>query len=121
MNISPWDIYWILQLDSVIGAAKAILICCGIVTLILLISSPFWVEVISDLRKFATSAARRVAYFAVPALLVTVFVPSSKTAAAMVVLPAIANNANVQQEAGEPYAMAKDALREAIKPDDEKK
>lgn len=121
MNISPWDIYWILQLDSVIGAAIAVLVCCGTAVLILLMFSPIWLDEAGDPRKFAATAARRLAYFAFPALLVTVFIPSSKTAAAMVVLPAITNNANVQREAGDLYAMAKDALREAIKPDDEKK
>jgi hypothetical protein len=59
-----------------------------------------------------------VALFAVNGLL-----PSSKTAAVMIVLPAVANNENIQREAGELYQIAKqglaDLVKKAVAPKDE--
>lgn len=42
------------------------------------------------------------------------FIPSTKTAATMYVVPAIVNNETLQEDAGEFYELAKDALRDAI-------
>jgi uncharacterized membrane protein len=41
--------------------------------------------------------------------------PSSKTAAVMIVLPAVANNENIQREAGELYQIAKQGLADLVK------
>lgn len=61
--------------------------------------------------------APRIAVVAGVLLTVNAFLPSTKTAAAMIVIPAVANNEAIQREAGELYGIAKDALRELAKPD----
>jgi hypothetical protein len=60
------------------------------------------------------AACLKLSVAAISSLLVLGLLPSTKTAAAMVVLPAIANNETLHTEAGELYGLAKQALKEAV-------
>lgn len=116
--ISAWDVYWVMQLDS-IGCAMvlfaALLTVGGIILL--------WASC-EDADK-GDEGAEAVFKWSGRAFLFGVFlgfasalVPSSKTAAAMIVLPAITSDAvvdTVAPEAAELYNMAKDALRDLAK------
>jgi hypothetical protein len=127
--ITAWDIYWVMQLDS-IGAALSFLSAGG---LMLAVALTVWNGISRfdtnefpslcdvDARKAAwavrANLRKTVLLVAVPLFVVNAFIPSTKTAATMIVLPAVANNETVQREAGELYGIAKDALRELAKPD----
>ena len=133
MNISPWEIYWVLQLDS-ISAALLFLSVSGIVISIAL---TIWNGLSRyDANEYPTlcnreereaawavrGAIRRVILaVSLPLFAINAFIPSSKTMAAMIIVPAIANNDTIQREAGDLYALAKAALRDAVKPDSKKK
>jgi len=54
-------------------------------------------------------------------LLAATFLPSSKTAAAMIVIPAIANNERFQAEASDLYDLAKKGLEKVVAGDPPKK
>jgi len=117
--ISPWTVYWIMQLSTIKLA------------LILLPVASFFVvgflgcatdgDAVYDERagKFLKWTKIWLAWV-IACFAIAPFVPSSKTAAAMVLIPAIANNETVQKEAGELYQLAKDGLKELVKPEEKK-
>lgn len=130
--ISPLTIYWIMQLDRIAFTSRllAVLLLVGFI-----VTALCWADFASDAdwyegrhRDRALEGARRFrrlslacAISAVFLFFTSAFIPSSKTAAAMVLIPAIANNETVQKEAGELYQLAKDGLKELVKPDEPKK
>jgi hypothetical protein len=111
--ISAWDIYWVMQLDTIRSAL-------GIASVFALAATA-----ISTLAIAIEGASPRYAKFfgaiLAPLAIAAALVPSSKTAAAMVVLPAIANNQTIQREAGDLYGIAKDALRKLAAPKEQTK
>lgn len=125
-TISAWDIYWVMQLDSINLLMTIILFFAGGFCICLWFSatmdadcskihpeSAISKQQASDaVTKF--SAAKRIATFALPLALIVAFLPSSKTAAAMYVIPAIANNETLRSEAGDLYKLAKEALKQAV-------
>ena len=126
--MNAWTIYWILQLDSISGTLN-VLAWSALLTVIglTLWNGISWVDgemfpILSDPEKRAAARAvrsrsRKAALkVAVPLFIFSALVPSTKTAAAMVVLPAIANNERIQHEAGDLYQLAKQALANAVAP-----
>lgn len=109
--ISPWQIYWVMQLDT-IGTAAGFCAFFGIAVV-----GFFWfgaIESDGEEIKFWMKLASLVSFGWIGILLVAIFLPSSKTAAAMVVIPAIANNEKFQSEASELYELAKDGLKKLV-------
>lgn len=119
MNISPWTIYWVMQLDS-IGNALSVLF----VMLLLIVIMSFFLGVMfkanpideeqEEWGKFLISAVKKIAPVTLILFLILTFVPDTKTVAAMIVIPAIANNENIQGESVEIYNLAKEAMREMV-------
>lgn len=131
--ISAWTIYWVMQMDNiasmflvaaVVGGVAAILLWCiyndaasscpeewG--------SSDYRAKYQRklDMAPALFKRARQITVLAALLFIVAYLLPSTKTAAAMLVIPAVANNETVQKEAGELYGIAKDALHELAKPD----
>lgn len=115
--ISPWDIYWVMQLDRIIDLFTGITIAGGVGALLALCMTPVWVDgsmCAPKLRKWIVGVPLAVLLFGAAG---AAFIPSTKTAAAMIVVPAIANNETIQEEAGDLYKIAKEGLRELVKPD----
>lgn len=114
MELSPWTVYWIMQLDSIVVTLIGLSILgVGVGIVGWLIYSVAWAEQFE--RKGPYKPPRFLVLFASLGLIlatVTAFIPSTKSMATIIVLPAIVNNEHVQFEAGEIYALAKDALRE---------
>ena len=121
--ISPWEIYLVLQLDKIGQGATAFSAAAVVATLLAAVFYCTTSPEGYDARLHGT--AKTALKWALPASLVfslaAVTIPSSKTAAAMIIIPAIANNETIQKEAADLYGLAKQALTEAIKPDDEPK
>lgn len=144
MHLSPWVMYLILQLDSISGFTLALALLAIVAAVILLIMGGVdahanpeeWTsrEYRSNAERSLArapvllSAGKKLACTAVFFALVTALLPSTKAMAAIVVLPAIVNNQNVQKEAGELYQLAKQGLAKAVdnigkeepKPEEEK-
>ncbi|NLA66736.1 MAG: hypothetical protein GX856_00535 [Gammaproteobacteria bacterium] len=133
--ITPFNIYIVMQLDTIGNtltgmATAAILVTAamGIVATVMASADPEeW-----TIPRYKASAQRnlerapvvwgwtvRLAVFAAcPLTVLATVLPDSKTAAAMIVLPAIVNNESVQQESREIYELAKGALRELATSDE---
>jgi hypothetical protein len=114
--ISPWEIYWVMQLDTINNLA-------GFASFIGLFGMPFmWGFILSETDSVAVRVAGSGVTAAwVLALALVAFLPSSKTAAAMIVIPAIANNERFQSEASDLYQLAKQGLQKLVADDQEKK
>lgn len=116
--ISAWGIYWVMQLDSINGTLTWIAV---LASLALLVCAFIWSVADGDEeigRRVWKMLKASLATLAVTFLLGT-FIPSTKTAAMMIVLPRIANNEAIQREAGDLYGIAKDALRNLAAPKQE--
>lgn len=121
--IDAWDVYWVMQLDQIRGGMMALSIVTGLALTIGIVSGAVVVfDVLGGDDAGAKLAYKRwvmrgVALFAFAFLSVSLL-PSSRTAAAMIVLPAITSDTVVQTvapEARELYELAKDALRSVAK------
>lgn len=111
--ITSWDIYWVMQMDS-IGIGAGLGAFMGLVA-----SALLWAYALDEPNRGAAVLAALTSLLTVTLFAVAVFLPTTKTAAAMVVLPAIVNNEEVKGEARELYDLAKSALQKAVK-DEEK-
>lgn len=106
--ISPFEIYLVMQLDSLVGLAVCFSIFFGIATLVAVVG-----VVGDDLERPIFALVVTAGPF-LAAVLTAAILPSSKTAAAMIVIPAIANNEKIQDEAGELYQLAKQGLKQVV-------
>lgn len=106
--MSAWTIYWILQLDNFVSALTGVVVLGGTGGLML-----YGFGILEEMAA-AARAGRRILVAVAVACVLLVFMPNTKTAAAMVIIPAIANNEALKAEAGDLYQLAKQALREAV-------
>lgn len=108
------QIYLVMQLDS-LSAGLIIIgllcICWALVTAAHADGSLF-----GDEEKAGYRRARRRLYTGLITIAIVIFIPSTKTMAAMLILPQIANSETIRAEAIELYQLAKDALRETQAP-----
>jgi hypothetical protein len=111
--ISAWDVYWVLQLDR-IGSTMFWLpvAASGFTFFGAMVSEGATVWDFEKKRLHGYVKYLCAAMFA--SWLACLFLPSSKTAAAIIVLPAIANNETVQTEAADLYKLAKQAMQKAV-------
>lgn len=126
--MSAWTVYWVLQLDSI----KYIFILLTIFSaaaaaITSIIGGLMTGEYNERDRENGTKLlgySKRLWLTFVVALFAANLLPSSKTAAAMIVLPALTSEevvGTVKSEAKELYEMAKEALKEKITTTEEKK
>lgn len=119
MTLSAWDIYLVTRMDLLryLFIAMLVLSALGVAFF-----GCCWIDVCSsswsskeEAREKEAFAAKRIMKFFCP-LLVGVFgvilTPSTKTLAAMIVLPAIVNSEAVQQIPGELTTLAREWLQE---------
>ena len=118
--ITPWTIYWITRLDTLGTLATIIIVLASIATGA---GGLYWLIEREDVRvdelpefdrrtrKFITRAGS----VAVAAGLCGAFIPSTKEAAAMLVIPAVANNADVQALGSELPKLAREWV-ESLRP-----
>lgn len=123
--ISPFEVYLVMQLDS-IGVIFALAFCAlGLVVLVASIMCVFAV-MDDDEDALATSKAlfRKMITPFIFVAVIGSLIPSSKTAAAMIILPALTSKEVTEplaKEGKELYALAKQALRDAVDAKDETK
>lgn len=135
MEITAWDIYWVMQLDSFSAFSFTLALVLSLLSLFGCISiwwNKDFAELYEDMpesrsyKKYIASAntgkklAVRTFPFAIAFAFLSAILPSSKTAAAMLIIPAIANSVTIQNEAKDIYALAKQGLSELVKPDQPK-
>lgn len=128
MNITPFDVYLVMQLDQ-LGSVATILFT--ILTLICVFLVIFGVLDVSMARgkedrdyksgKAKLSLSWKIGTVAAVFLLFGAFIPSTKTAASMFLLPAIANNKEVQQLPEDLLKMVRGLVKEWTPKEDVKK
>lgn len=120
MNISPWEMYLVLQLDSIRAALNTFSTLGFFLFCPFCLLFPFFADAagIKNTPAIIKKTAKVGALVLVPAFILTATIPSSRTMAAMIVVPAIVNNPSIRSEAGELYELAKEALRGVVKQED---
>lgn len=103
MEISPWLIYWLMQLDNICKFVDSIAII-GSVLLIGLIAirtacktAPEYDDGAKAFYDATTSLCKLSSVIIPIFILLNVFIPNTKTVAAMILIPPIVNNEQVQQ------------------------
>lgn len=127
MELSPWLIYWLMQLDSICKFVDAVAFL-GTVGLGVLIAlrigcknAPTHDEGAKAFYN-ATTKLYKFSSVIVPIfILLNVFIPNTKTVAAMVLVPPIVNNEQVQQIPDDILAFVRSVLKEYTFNDKEKK
>lgn len=116
--ISAWDVYWVMQLDTIIqlfGIFGIIGLLVGVISLMIALfqrNSTWGTE--AETAKTFLPYCKALTVTALICVTLSAFLPSTKTAAAMIVLPALTSDTVVEAvapEARELYDLAKDALR----------
>lgn len=127
MALTPFQVYLVMQLDSIstlafiLGVLSAIVFTIFFICYVLDNAASKYHPELSDSKAEAARAemslgiAKKAGVLAALSLTLGTFLPSTKTAAAMIVLPAIVNSQTVQTEAGELYGLAKEGLRNLVK------
>lgn len=108
--MTPSQIYIVMQMDSFIKFFAYFGFATLIATIAILLAIASERYVFQDDARITPP----IRWLAVPliSLLVATLLPSTKTTAAMFILPKIVNNENVQKEAPEIYEIAKKALKD---------
>ena len=122
MNITPSTIYWIAQCDCIREACIPIIIF-GIIlsTISIGLTAIAFCDEVSDVRGsrwIAATVSLVLVSVTIAGLLGRIFVPTTRTVAAMHIIPAIANNEKVQDCGNRLYDLAiewMDALKPAKK------
>lgn len=116
--ITPFEVYLVMQLDTISNVSLFALCILGLTFAILSGTAGM---MYADGDKEDSAALKRVLRKIFPYLLVSLmvstFLPSTKTAAAMIVLPALTSDEVVKplgNEARELYDLAKQALKKAV-------
>lgn len=111
--MTAWDVYWVMQADSVRWSFAAIAVLLGIVTL-----STAFCAADEDEPEDVRASSNRISWMALFGLFVVavcgMMYPTTKTMAAMYVLPKLANNEQLQQDAGDVYELAIQAIKEQL-------
>ena len=111
MEITTMQMYWLVILDNIIGVLIAILGICAI----------FFI--LGTMTLFAMGKeeqvlpiAKKILFVAATALLLLIFVPSTKKMAAIIVVPKIANSEKVQTIGNKVYDLAVEWMEELRPP-----
>lgn len=120
--MSEWTIYFWTRLDGVLGVSIGIAIVSGILSLISTLMYPCCKaspEYNKQELAFCKAFVPKVQIIFVLSLLVALLLPTQKEFALIKVLPKLANSQlsqDIQKDIPEMYAMAKNALKDMIKP-----
>ena len=115
--ISAWQVYLVMQLDSITSTATIIgtvLGACAFAT---------GATGIMCEEDFLQNVGKKLLWVSVPLLTIATLLPSSRTAAAMIVVPAFTSKEVVEPVAGEAkelYNLAKEALKNLAKKEEKK-
>lgn len=119
--ISPWEIYLVFQLDSIREFLAGVSGVGLIASIVAAAMFPLLFDEDFGLNLSVKWVFTPLVSATFVAALLYAFVPSTKTAAAMIIIPKIANSETIQREAEDLYGLAKRALVEAVQTDEPEK
>jgi len=104
MSISGWTIYWLTRL----GGIQTFLLTAGIATFIGGITAFIGTNVENANKWIRVS--KKVAVIGFVMIILGILTPTTKEAAAIIIIPKLANSETLKRECGEIYNLAKDWL-----------
>lgn len=117
--MSAWTVYWLFKLDDIQCVLLVFSLIVGVAMVVWTFG--YFVNIDSDYsKKEAHRYLRLIRGFGYPLILAVItmtFMPSTKTMAAIIVLPRIASSENlnvVSKDAGDIYKLAMVRLKEAL-------
>jgi hypothetical protein len=127
MEISPWLIYWLMQLDSICKFVDVVAFLGSLALVILMAirsgceSAPSY-DTGAKAFYNATTKIYKFSCVIIPIfVLLNVFIPNTKTVAAMILIPPIANNEQVQQIPDDILVFVRSIIKEYTFDNKEKK
>ena len=114
MELSAWTVYWVMQADSIRIGVFPVAVVLSVVSAALFAFVLLAIHEKPTRGWWAVPATALLGFAWLVLLPFSILMPTTKTLAAALVIPAISNNEAVQSEAGELYDLAKEALSEAI-------
>lgn len=127
MEISPWLIYWLIQLDSICKFVDVVAFLGSLLLIILIVVRTAWANAprYDDGAKAFYNATTSICKFSsviIPIfVLLNVFIPNTKTVAAMILIPPIVNNEQVQQIPDDILTFVRSVIKEYTFDNKEKK
>ena len=116
MTISPFTVYLVMQADSIKTVAVGFATITGFAAVITTVFKYFGRDQLTESEVAAMDKWQpRVAMATVALAVLAAALPPTKTLAAMIIVPAIANSDAIQKDVPEIYELAKDRLKEALK------
>ena len=118
MEISPWLVYWLMQLDKICAFIDAIATLGSLSLAGLIIIRTVakvharWSREDEELLNSTASFCRFSSIIVPIFVLLNVFVPNTKTVAAMILVPPITNNEQVQQIPEDILTFVRSVLKE---------
>ena len=126
MEISPWLIYWLMQLDSICTFIDVVAFFGSLLLFIAIAVRIAWKteERYGDYKKLyeITTPYYKIISVIVPIfVLINIFIPNTKTVAAMILMPPIVNNEQVQQIPDDILTFVRSVIKEYTFDNKEKK
>ena len=127
MEISPWLVYWLMQLDSICEFVDAIAVFGSVLLIgliIIRIVCKVHAEWDSSAQTFydTTASLCKFSSIIIPIIvLINIFIPNTKTVAAMILIPPIVNNEQVQQIPDDILTFVRSVIKEYTLDNKEKK
>ena len=127
MEISPWLVYWLMQLDSICNFVRFIAVLGSILLAVLItfrIVFKVYAEQDEEAKTFytVTTPLYKFSSIIIPIfILLNLFIPNTKTVAAMVLVPPIVNNEQVQQIPDDILTFVRSVIKEYTFDNKEKK
>lgn len=127
MEISPWLIYWLMQLDSICKFVDVVAFLGSLLLIILIVIRTACAHApkYDDGAKTFYNATTNICKFSsiiIPIfVLLNVFIPNTKTVAAMILIPPIVNNEQVQQIPDDILTFVRSVIKEYTFDNKEKK
>lgn len=116
--MTAWEVYWLMQADKIsdaaIGVAVASGVSFGVVGFLALLFSTGPTEDITDVGKKLLPPLKWLAATFVVFLPLSVFMPSTKTLAAMYAVPLVVNNEQLQSDLTDVYTLGMERLKEVL-------
>ena len=127
MEISPWLIYWLMQLNSICDFVEFIAVLGSILLIVLIIfriifkAYAGWDEEAETFYAVTTPLCKFSSVVIPIFVLLNVFIPNTKTVAAMILIPPIVNNEQVQQIPDDILTFVRSVIKEYTFDNKEKK
>lgn len=124
--ISPWTIYWVMQMDSIgefVKSAAAVMAIPTVVFIVIKIINT--VEPHSsreaEIHTLSTRGILLCFPFWIPLVISSCLLPSTKSMCAILTIPMVANNETLQADASEIYTLGMERLKDVLAEGDAEK